>query len=101
MIGKRPINFHLAALEAMGACIAADEEAIHAKTDGLHGAEVHLPFPSVGATENTILAAVRADGETIIEGAAQEPEIAFLCQALTKMGADITGGGTEHIVIQE
>lgn len=99
MIGKRPINFHLTALETLGARIICDAS-IRAETAGLHGAVVHLPFPSVGATENTILAAVRAKGQTMIEGAAKEPEIAFLCEALTEMGADITGGGTEHIVIR-
>lgn len=99
MIGKRPIDFHLAALEAMGASVRTSESSVYAKTTGLHGAVISLPFPSVGATENTILAAVRAEGETIIEGAAKEPEIKLLCEALIQMGADITGGGTEHIVI--
>lgn len=73
VIGKRPVDIHIAALRQMGAEIELEENGIHATCQKPHGAEIHLPFPSVGATENVILLAVKAEGETILHGAAREP----------------------------
>ncbi len=94
-IGKRPVNFHIQALEALGATIEhrqmKDESAYFAHAHrGLHGTVVTLPYPSVGATENTILASIRARGTTIIKNAAIEPEIVDLVLYLQKLGAIIT-----------
>lgn len=101
-IGKRPIDMHLYALECLGAEIEEDRvhEMISARTCGLHGGVVKLPYPSVGATENALLAAVLAEGVTTIGGAAREPEIQELCRFLNHMGAEITGGGTDVITIR-
>lgn len=99
-IGERPIDFHLAAFRSMGAIIIEQEEELVCYCpDGLHGAHVILPFPSVGATENIILAAVLAEGETVIENAAREPEIIELIAFMRCMGADIHGEGTSCIKI--
>ena len=100
-IGLRGIDFHIAGLRAMGAEIEVDSGLIHATAPyGLYGAEIVLPQPSVGATENLLLAAVLATGQTIIRNAAREPEITDLAQCLTMMGAAITGIGTDVLIVQ-
>lgn len=100
-IGARPVDLHLKALTAMGAQIDLDEGYVIAEAPtGLHGAHVTFPFVSVGATEHTMLAAVLAKGETLIENAAREPEIADLADCLNAMGANITGAGTSKIKVQ-
>ena len=97
VIGKRPIDLHLEGLRKMGVVIKEREDGFDAETKGLTGAVHRLPFISVGATENLVLAAVLAKGETIIENAAREPEIAALCDFLQKAGADIKGIGTARL----
>jgi UDP-N-acetylglucosamine 1-carboxyvinyltransferase len=97
--GARPIDLHVAGLEAMGATFALTPQDVRATADGLHGAEITLRFPSVGATENLLTAAVLADGVTVIDNAAREPEISDLCAMLVKMGARIDGIGTDRLVI--
>lgn len=100
-IGARPVDLHLKALTAMGAKIELDEGYVIAQAPGgLKGAVISLPFVSVGATEHTMLAAVLAKGDTSIENAAREPEIADLSDCLNAMGAKITGAGTSSIKIQ-
>ncbi len=99
-IGKRPIDLHLYALKKMGAQVIEEDGRIVAKADRLKGEEIHFSFPSVGATENALLAAVLAQGTTVLYGAAREPEIEALCRMLNCMGARITGGGTEVICIK-
>ncbi|MGM9465386.1 UDP-N-acetylglucosamine 1-carboxyvinyltransferase [Streptomyces murinus] len=89
-IGKRPIDFHLAGLSQMGADIVDGTRSVKVRANRLSGAHVHLPFPSVGATENLLLAAVLAKGTTVISNAAVEPEIVDLVLMLQKMGALIT-----------
>ena len=98
-LGKRPIDLHLAALRQMGAEIDEDRGEIFCRASGLKGAEIVLPFPSVGATENIMLAACAAKGDTVIHGAAREPEIAALQDYLNAMGADIRGAGTDTVTI--
>lgn len=98
-IGSRPIDLHLEALRKLGADIRVEGERITASTPGLTGCRIELPFPSVGATENIIMAAVAADGTTVLSGAAREPEIETLCLFLQEMGAEITGIGTSRLVI--
>jgi UDP-N-acetylglucosamine 1-carboxyvinyltransferase len=99
-IGLRGIDFHLAGLRAMGASITLDAGTIHAiAPHGLRGADILLPQPSVGATENLLLAAVLAEGRTVIRNAAREPEIADLSACLTAMGAAITGAGTDMLSV--
>lgn len=88
-IGKRPVDLHLSVLEALGADVSAGEK-ITARTAGLKGAEITLAFPSVGVTENAVLAAVMAQGETVIRNGAREPEIDELCAFLIKRGAHIS-----------
>lgn len=100
VIGKRPVDLHLKAMKQMGVETSENEEGFQAKAKHLHGAKIVFPFPSVGATENTILAAVLAEGDTIIEGAAKEPEIMSLCEFLNCAGAKIAGAGGERIVIE-
>lgn len=99
-LGARPIDLHLKALKTLG--IKVTEEAGFIETDAKEAkcANVHLAFPSVGATENTILAAVKIKGETVITNAAREPEIIDLISFLNAMGAKITGGGTGTIHIE-
>ena len=97
--GSRPIDMHLSSLEAMGATIEIRHGYVEAHAERLHGAEVTFEFPSVGATENVLTAAVHAKGTTVIDNAAREPEIADLCQMLTSMGADIEGIGSSTLVI--
>ncbi|MGR3512809.1 MAG: UDP-N-acetylglucosamine 1-carboxyvinyltransferase [Paracoccaceae bacterium] len=100
-IGARPMDIHVTALEAMGAEIELKDGYLHAKTNGgLKGARVPLRFASVGATENTLMAATLAKGTTVIENAAREPEIVDLAACLTAMGAQIEGAGTSTITIQ-
>ncbi|MBV9839924.1 MAG: UDP-N-acetylglucosamine 1-carboxyvinyltransferase [Sphingomonadaceae bacterium] len=101
-IGNRPIDFHLKALEALGATIelAAGYVKATAPKGGLVGGRVVLPFPSVGATENALMAAALAKGESVIENAAREPEIIDLCHCLIAMGSMIDGIGSDRIAIQ-
>ncbi len=100
-IGARPVNYHLTAFERMGAKFDIEGGYIHGKApNGLKGAFVRLPFPSVGATENTLMGAVLADGDTLIQNAAREPEIADLARALRSMGAKIEGEGTSNIQVK-
>ncbi|MEL6955660.1 MAG: UDP-N-acetylglucosamine 1-carboxyvinyltransferase [Pseudomonadota bacterium] len=99
-IGARPVDLHLKAFEAMGADLLVEEGYVKAAAiHGLKGAHVNFPFPSVGATEHAMLAATLAKGETVLENAAREPEIADLADCLNKMGARITGAGTDTIRI--
>lgn len=99
-IGPRGIDFHVAGLRAMGATIGLDGGTIQATAPhGLHGADILLPQPSVGATENLLLAAVLANGRTTIRNAAREPEIADLATCLTAMGARIAGIGSHVLTI--
>jgi UDP-N-acetylglucosamine 1-carboxyvinyltransferase len=99
-IGPRPVNFHLDALEKMGAVITQDEKGYRASVDGkLKGAVLELPYPSVGATETALLAGVLAVGRTVIKNAAIEPEIVDLIMMLQKMGAIIEMGAGRHIEI--
>jgi len=97
--GSRPIDLHVAGLEAMGAVFDLNRDGVKATATHLHGAEITLAFPSVGATENILMAAVLADGVTVIDNAAREPEIGDLCNMLNKMGAKIVGVGTGKMTI--
>jgi len=97
--GDRPIDLHVAGLTAMGATFDMTPTEVRATTKGLRGTEIVLRFPSVGATENLLTAAVLAEGETIIDNAAREPEINDLCSMLIDMGADIRGVGTDRLTI--
>ena len=100
-IGARPMDIHVTALEALGAEIDLRDGYLHATAPrGLKGARVALRFASVGATENTLMAATLARGTTVIENAAREPEIVDLAQCLRRMGAEIEGEGTSTITIQ-
>ena len=98
-IGSRPIDLHLKGLEAMGAKITQTAGYIEAKAERLHGAHIYMDFPSVGATQNLMMAATLADGVTVIENAAREPEIVDLAVLLNKMGAKVKGAGTETVTI--
>lgn len=98
-LGKRPIDMHLASLRCMGAEIEEDGSEISCRAESLNGAEIRLPFPSVGATENIMLAAVKAKGKTVIHGAAREPEITALQDYLRSLGAEISGAGTDTVTI--
>ncbi|MDM7859443.1 UDP-N-acetylglucosamine 1-carboxyvinyltransferase [Alteromonas sp. ASW11-36] len=100
-IGARPVNLHLTGLEKMGATIEVEEGYIRANVNGrLKGARIFMDIVSVGATENLMMAAALADGETILENAAREPEIVDLAACLNSMGAKIEGAGTDNIRIQ-
>ena len=99
-IGSRPLDMHQSGLEKMGARTRIEHGAVVAEADRLHGANIRLDFPSVGATENILTAAVLADGETQLHNAAREPEIVDLCTMLKEMGADISGEGTSTITIR-
>lgn len=99
-IGKRPIDLHLKGFEALGAEINQTGGYIEAKADKLKGAHIYLDFPSVGATQNIMMAAVMAEGETVIENVAREPEIVDLANMLNMMGANIKGAGTETLRIK-
>ena len=100
-IGARPIDLHLKAFEAMGAVINLENGDIEASVEnGLKGAQIYLDFPSVGATENVLMAASLAEGRTVLENAAEEPEIVDLATYLNSMGANIRGAGTNVIRIE-
>ncbi|MCX4266266.1 MAG: UDP-N-acetylglucosamine 1-carboxyvinyltransferase, partial [Firmicutes bacterium] len=96
-IGARPIDLHLKGFEAMGARVTIGQRYIEAQVNHLHGARIYLDFPSVGATENIMMAASLAEGTTIIENAAKEPEIVDLANFLGAMGARIKGAGTDVV----
>jgi UDP-N-acetylglucosamine 1-carboxyvinyltransferase len=98
-IGARPVNLHLKGLEAMGATIEHSHGYIESTAARLRGAKIYLDLPSVGATENLMMAATLADGTTIIENAAKEPEIEDLANALNKMGGRVCGAGTGIVQI--
>lgn len=99
MIGDRPIDLHIFALEKMGVRFHEEKGMLYAVARELHGAEIKMPAVSVGATENIILAAVMAEGETRIEGAAKEPEVVALCRYLEQCGAAMAGVGSDTLVI--
>ncbi|MDN3379469.1 MULTISPECIES: UDP-N-acetylglucosamine 1-carboxyvinyltransferase [unclassified Pseudoalteromonas] len=100
-IGARPVDIHIQGLERMGANIQVENGYINASSDGrLKGAEIYMEMVSVGATENLLMAATLADGKTVLENAAREPEITDLATCLIAMGAKITGAGTSRIEIE-
>lgn len=98
-IGSRPLDMHQSGLEKLGAKTRIEHGAVVTEASQLTGAKIKLDFPSVGATENILTAAVLADGTTVLDNAAREPEIVDLCNMLLEMGADITGAGTSTITI--
>ncbi len=98
--GPRPIDMHVRGLAELGAEFETRHGYIHASAPNLLGARVLLEFPSVGATENLLMASVRAKGQTVIDNAAREPEIADLCELLNKMGARIEGSGSSTLLIE-
>ena len=98
--GPRPVDMHLRGLEELGADVEMSHGYIQARGQGLIGARVVLEFPSVGATENLLMAAVAAKGATVIDNAAREPEIADLCAFLSTMGAEIEGAGSSTVVVE-
>jgi UDP-N-acetylglucosamine 1-carboxyvinyltransferase len=99
-IGARPINLHLKGLEAMGAKIHLDHGYVEARAARLRGARIHFDTPTVGGTENLMMAAALAEGTTVLENAAREPEIVDLAEVLVKMGARIEGAGTATVSIE-
>ena len=100
-IGSRPIDQHLKGFEAMGATISFGQGFVEARTEGrLQGAKIYLDFPSVGATENIMTAAALAEGTTVIENAAKEPEIVDLANFINNMGGKVKGAGTDVIKIE-
>ena len=99
-IGSRPIDLHLKGLKALGANINMGHGYVEATANKLYGSRIYLDFPSVGATENIIMAAVLAEGTTVIENAGQEPEICDLINFLNQMGARIEGAGTTKITVR-
>jgi len=99
-IGARPINLHLRGFRKLGAKVSLERGYVQLDAPRLHGANIYLDFPSVGATENLMMAATRAKGRTVIENAASEPEIQDLASFLNKMGAKIKGTGTNIIEIE-
>ncbi|MCV2883647.1 UDP-N-acetylglucosamine 1-carboxyvinyltransferase [Aestuariibacter sp. AA17] len=100
-IGARPVDLHLAGLEKMGATIEVEGGYIRAKAEGgLKGATIFMDIVSVGATENLMMAAALAEGKTILENAAREPEIVDLANCLNRMGANVSGAGTDTITIE-
>ena len=98
-IGSRPLDMHQTGLRLLGATSEIEHGCLVARADELQGARIRLDFPSVGATENILMAAVLAEGETVIDNAAREPEIVDLCTMLTRMGARISGAGTSVLTI--
>lgn len=98
-IGERRVDFHIKGLEALGAKLKIENGYVHAKASKLCGTDIYLDIPSVGATENLMLASILAEGSTKIQNAAQEPEIVDLANFLNSMGADVNGAGTSEIVI--
>jgi UDP-N-acetylglucosamine 1-carboxyvinyltransferase len=99
-IGQRPVDFHVAALRALGAEVRVGADGITAKAARLHGARIDLPYPSVGATETVLLSAVLAEGKTVLRGAATEPEVVELALFLQRMGAHIELSPDRRIVIE-
>lgn len=99
-IGARPVNIHLEGMQRLGASIRLHQGYVEAEATKLHGAYIPLEFPSVGATENLMMAATLAEGETIIDNAAREPEITDLAQFLNAMGGCVSGAGTGTITIK-
>ncbi|MDB8986935.1 UDP-N-acetylglucosamine 1-carboxyvinyltransferase, partial [Parabacteroides merdae] len=99
-IGTRPIDLHLKGFKALGANVIIDHGFVEANTEKLVGSKLYLDFPSVGATENIMMAAALAEGTTIVENAAEEPEIVDLANFLNEMGADVKGAGTNTIRIK-
>lgn len=99
-IGTRPIDLHLKGFKCLGAEVEIDHGFVEARTEKLKGSKLYLDFPSVGATENIMMAACLAEGTTIIENAAEEPEIVDLANFLNEMGADVKGAGTNTIRIK-
>ena len=99
-IGSRPIDLHLKGFKLLGADVTSDHGFVEVKAKKLTGNRIYLDFPSVGATENIMMASVFANGTTIIENAAEEPEIWDLANFLNSMGANIKGAGTDVIKIQ-
>ena len=98
-IGERPVDLHTKGIKMLGARVVTADGEVNANADKLKGALVYLDFPSVGATENIMMAATLAQGETVIENAAEEPEIVDLANFLNRMGAQIKGAGTDTIKI--
>jgi UDP-N-acetylglucosamine 1-carboxyvinyltransferase len=99
-IGSRGLDYHIAGLERMGAEITSEHGFVVARAARLHGARIWLDFPSVGATENILMAAVLAKGTTVIDNAAREPDIVDICSMLTEMGAEIHGAGTSTLEVE-
>lgn len=99
-IGTRPLDFHFSALESMGAELRVTEDGVEAKATQLHGAHIRLPYPSVGATENVLLTAVLAEGRTVLENAAVEPEVMELALFLQRMGARIEPQPKRSFIIE-
>ena len=99
-IGLRPIDLHLSGLRALGVDVQEEGGVIHCEGAGMHAGEVHLDYPSVGATENVIMAAVCLEGTTTIHNAAREPEIVDLCRFIAAMGGKVHGAGSASIVIE-
>jgi UDP-N-acetylglucosamine 1-carboxyvinyltransferase len=98
-IGSRPLDMHQNGLRQLGAHSEIEHGCVVAEAQGLHGAQIWLDFPSVGATENILMAAVLADGTTVIDNAAREPEIIDLCTMLRQMGGKIEGAGTSTLTV--
>ena len=98
-IGSRPLDMHQNGLRQLGAQSEIEHGCVVAEAEGLHGAQIWLDFPSVGATENILMAAVLADGTTVIDNAAREPEIVDLCTMLLQMGGKIEGAGTSTLTV--
>jgi UDP-N-acetylglucosamine 1-carboxyvinyltransferase len=99
-IGSRPLDMHQNGLRKLGARSEIEHGCVVAEAEGLHGAQIWLDFPSVGATENILMAAVLAEGTTVIDNAAREPEIVDLCVMLKQMGARISGEGTSTLIVE-
>jgi len=99
-IGSRPVNLHIKGLEDMGADIRIEDGYIKARADRLHGARLFMDVVSVTGTENLMMAATLADGTTVIENAAREPEVVDLANCLNSMGAKVSGAGTDEVVIE-
>ncbi|MGH3906734.1 MAG: UDP-N-acetylglucosamine 1-carboxyvinyltransferase [Pseudonocardiaceae bacterium] len=99
-IGSRPLDMHQNGLRKLGARSEIEHGCVVAEAEGLHGAQIWLDFPSVGATENILMAAVLAEGTTVIDNAAREPEIVDLCLMLRQMGAQISGAGSSTLTVE-
>ncbi|AHI00956.1 UDP-N-acetylglucosamine 1-carboxyvinyltransferase [Kutzneria viridogrisea] len=98
-IGSRPLDMHQSGLRQLGATSSIEHGCVVAEAEDLHGAQIWLDFPSMGATENILMAAVLANGTTVIDNAAREPEIVDLCRMLAQMGAKIEGAGTSTLTV--